>query len=144
MKTKQGFSLIEVLVFTSILALVFVTISAVITSSLAILKIQEHKILATHYAEELLNWLQAEKEKDWNEFASKSNNTVTYCFNENAIVDWPPTGSCPGNSFLDSIFKREVLIEGDYTKKNITITVKWLEANGENKVTIKRIFNPWE
>lgn len=143
MKTKQGFSLIEVLVFTSILALVFVTISAVVSSSLAILKVQEHKILATHYAEELLNWLQAKKEEDWNVFASKSNNTVTYCFN-NPIDDWPSPGSCPVNSFLDSIFKREVLIGGDYTKKNITITVKWLEANGENKVTINRIFNPWE
>jgi type II secretory pathway pseudopilin PulG len=142
MKKKQGFSLIEVLVFTSILALVFITISAAVSSSLAILKVQEHKILATHYAEELLNWLQAEKEADWIAFAGRSNDT--YCFNANPIVNWPATGSCLGNSFLDSIFKREVVIGGDSTKKNITITVKWLEANGENKVTIKRIFNPWE
>jgi type II secretory pathway pseudopilin PulG len=142
MKTKQGFSLIEVLVFTSILALVFVTISAVVSSSLAILKVQEHKILATHYAEELLNWLKAQKEIDWNAFANISNNT--YCFNATPIVNWPSSGSCQSNSFLASIFKREATINGGYTQKNITITVKWLEANGENNVTINTIFNPWE
>jgi Tfp pilus assembly protein PilV len=140
MKAKSGFSLIEVLIFTSILTLVFITISAIITVSLRNLKTQEYKILATHYGEELFNWLSAQKELDWNNFASKNG---TFCFNNSPIDNWVPNGSCTNYS-LNSIFKREVTINGDINQKNITIIVKWLGANGENNVTINAIFNPWE
>jgi type II secretory pathway pseudopilin PulG len=141
MKKKQGFSLIELLIFTTILSLVFISVSTIITASLANLKKQEHKILATHFAEELLEWLRAEKEADWNSFVNKNG---TYCFNANPIPNsWP--FSIPCSDFdLNSIFKREAQLSSSTSQKNITITVKWLETNGENRVTIKAVFNPWE
>ena len=75
---KKSFTLIEVLIFVTILSLFFVVASAVTITSLQNLKVQEHKILATRYAEELLEWLRGEKEVDWNKFINYRGN---YCFN---------------------------------------------------------------
>jgi len=141
MKKKQAFSLIEVLVFTTILGFVFISITTIVTFSLKNLKTQEHKILATHYAEELLNWLKAKKEEDWLQFTAKSGNT--YCFNSSPITNWPSASFCSSYN-LNSIFKREVALSGNFNQINADISVKWQEGNGENQVNIKTIFNPWE
>jgi prepilin-type N-terminal cleavage/methylation domain len=58
---KKSFTLIEVLIFVTILSLFFVAAAAVTIVSLRNLKVQEHKILATRYAEELLELAKREK-----------------------------------------------------------------------------------
>ncbi|MDO8498060.1 MAG: type II secretion system protein, partial [bacterium] len=69
--SKSAFSLIEVLVFTSILSIFFVAAATVTTVSLRNLKISERKIIATRYMEDVASWLRAQKESDWNTFAEK-------------------------------------------------------------------------
>ena len=53
-RPKNGFSLIEVLVFITIMSLVFVTAASVVAISLGNLKINEHKLVATRYGERLI------------------------------------------------------------------------------------------
>jgi len=140
---KKSFTLIEVLIFVTILSLFFVAAAAVTIASLRNLKVQEHKILATRYAEELLEWLRGEREADWNQFTT---HTGTYCFNSSPITSWGNSGNCSGYS-LNNLYKREVTLTVQGTppyQVNISIIVSWQELGQTYQVTINSIFTIWE
>lgn len=142
MATKKGFSLVEVLVFVTVLAIFFVTALTITTFSLRNLKIQEHKILATRYAEEGLEWIKAEKEDDWQVFAGRTDNF--YCLNS---LGWV-AGIC--NSFTlgtPSIFKRDLIIRGNgnpIDRVTAELTVTWQENGIDQKVVLKSVYKLWE
>jgi type II secretory pathway pseudopilin PulG len=143
---KKSFTLIEVLIFVTILSLFFVVASAVTITSLQNLKVQEHKILATRYAEELLEWLRGEKEVDWNKFINYRGN---YCFNSSPIPmsNWPASGNCPTASFLNNLYKREVILTPQGSppyQVNVSITVSWQELGQTYQVPINTVFTVWE
>jgi len=143
---KKSFTLIEVLIFVTILSLFFVVASAVTITSLQNLKVQEHKILATRYAEELLEWLRGEKEVDWNKFINYRGN---YCFNSSPIPmsNWPASGNCPTASFLNNLYKREVILNPQGSppyQVNVSITVLWQELGQTYQVPINTVFTVWE
>ena len=145
-KKNKGFTMMEVLIFVSILSLFFVTAAAITTASLRNLKIQEHKILATRYAEELLEWLRGEKEADWNQFILKA--SLSYCFNTSPINTWPSSGTCSTYS-LDNLFKREAnltsqTLGGATQQVNVSITVEWQETGNTYQVPINTVFTVWE
>lgn len=138
---KKSFSLIEVLVFVTIFSLFFVAAATVVVVSLRNMKTSEHKIIATRYAEELLEWLRSQKEIDWNVF--NSSHSGTYCFSTSPISTWPSNSPCGG--YLESIFKREVtLTRVDANKVNVVITVTWTEMGTTYKVPINSVFTIWE
>ena len=144
MKKLSGFSLVEVLVFTAVLGLFFVAAMSVVTFNIKNMKIQEHKIIATRYAEEAVEWLKQEKEDDWSEFIKKDNNPSgckTFCLN-NLEEGWshqvPP--SCDYG--LGTIYKRELLITNSSSLDNIDsiITVSWQDMGTGLSVPIKTVF----
>jgi len=143
--SKKSFTLIEVLIFLAILSLFFVAAAAVTIVSLRNLKVQEHKILATRYGEELLEWLRGEKEADWNQFTTHND---TYCFNSLPINNWPAaSGSCLSDSFLNNLYKREVTLNPQGSppyQVNVSITVSWQELGQSYQVPINSIFTIWE
>lgn len=142
---KKSFSLIEVLIFTAILALFFVAAISITVVSLRNMKYNEHKILATHYAEELLNWLREEKEADWSNFSDKA--IGSYCFNSD-IVNWPSLGDCGTNDYsLGSFYKRSVHLskEGNPVSRfTVAITVSWRELGNTYSVPLNTVFTIWE
>jgi len=140
MNHQKAFSLIEVLIFVTILSIFFVLAAAVTIASLRNMKVNEHKILATYYAEELVEWLRDEKEADWTAFSQKSG---TYCFNSSDFSGWP-IGACGNNYDLDSFFKRELILSNDGSQANINVTVSWLELGQEYQVPIATVFTKWE
>lgn len=150
MKNTLAFSLIEVLVFVTILALFFVAAAAVTTISLRDMKINEHKILATRYGEELLEWLRSQKEIDWNQFVNQHSggSAKKYCFNLSPISGWPVEGSCGPTQLINSFYKREVTISNQSTppvlQTSISITVTWNEPSGLYSFPINSIFSIWE
>ena len=75
---RRGFTLIEVLVFTAIVSIFYVVAAAVSAYSLGVMKTNENKVYATHYADEVNEWLRNQKESDWTTFSAKSNQS--YCF----------------------------------------------------------------
>jgi len=143
---KNGFSLVEVLVFVSILSIFFVFASAVTVSSLRDMKFNEHKIMATHYSEELVEWLRAEKEDDWNVFIS---HLGTYCFNS---LNWSTSGGCTSLGLTPAIYKRQALLEPVNTdcptsfncQMDITIHTYWDDLGKSNDSSIKTAFFVWE
>ena len=140
---KKSFTLIEVLIFVTILSLFFVVAAAVTIASLRNLKVQEHKILATRYAQELLEWLRGEKEADWNQFVTHNG---TYCFNYSIITDWGSRGNCSGYG-LNNLYKREVTltVQGNPAYQvNVSITVSWQELGQTYQIPINTVFTVWE
>jgi len=142
-RREKSFTLIEVLIFVSILSLFFVAATAVTITSLRNLKVQEHKTLATRYAQELLEWLRGEKEADWNQFATR---TGTYCFNSSPITSWGSSGACSGYG-LYNLYKREVILTPQGSppyQVNLSITVFWQELDQSYQVPLQTVFTIWE
>lgn len=142
-KFKSSFTLIEILVFVTILTLFFISAVTVTTYFLQTIKYQQYKILATHYVEEAVEWLKSEKEKDWEQFSSydSSGNGTTYCFND---LNFNSLGPCENFSLANSLFKRELIIKNIGSPVNqveTVVTVYWQERNTENKVFVKSVFN---
>ena len=136
-----GFSLIEVLVFTAVLGLFFVAAVSVTTFNLKNMKIQEHKIIATRYAEEANEWVKQEKEDNWIEFRTRgSTGGTTYCLN--TLLNWTTPTSCT-NYGLGTIYKRELFIKNygspvDYIE--VTITVYWQDMGTILSVPVRSVF----
>lgn len=142
----SGFSLVEILVFILILGLFFVVVIAITAVSLRNMKINEHKILATRYAEELLEWLRGQKEIDWNNFVNNYSNN-TYCFPNSPITGWSSPDNCSTYTGLNPpIYKRELTLStsGRGTQVNASITVSWQELGNTYQVSINTVFSIWE
>jgi len=139
--SEVGFSLIEVLVFTAVLGLFFVASLSVATFNLKNMKIQEHKILATRYAEEGIEWVKQEKEDDWSIFITRgSDGGTTYCLNTS--LSWGSSSAC-GSYGLSTIYKRELVITNSGSPVNqveATVTVYWQDMGTDLSVPIKTIF----
>lgn len=151
---KKGFTLTETIVFTAIIATVLLLLVSTSVSTTRQSYISAHKIYATHYAEELGEWLRIQKDLSWQDFYSKSQaNLATgptvYCVNGTILLDTiladmgsyltDPILDCVFdgiNDGLDStpqIFKRTVSFEeqSDNTKSvKANIIVEWKEAGG--------------
>lgn len=150
---KKGFSLVEVLVFVTILSLFFVTALTVTTFNLRNLKIQEHKILATRYAEEGMEWVKQEKEDDWQNFTIHDDSTgTTYCIN---VLNWNTSNSSTlydCNSYTlgnpVGIFNRSMVITNSagppVDQVSVVMTVSWMDNNMKQQVILKSVMNLWE
>jgi type II secretory pathway pseudopilin PulG len=142
-KSQAGFSLMEVLVFTAILSMFFVATATIVTYMLRTAKINEHKILATRYAEEVLEWMRAERDIDWNAFSGRADSagSTVYCFNSE-----PPAWSAASCGYgLDSVFKRSATLtsfsaSGYVYQVNVAIRVEWLEGGKLYTVPLNTTF----
>lgn len=151
---KNGFTLTEVLIFLSLFSIFFIAAASVVVIILNNMKLQEHKILAVKYSQDLLEWLRGEKEKDWLTFVNKGNIVgVVYCFSSTNIEEnWPiPNQPCENYQYLSPpIFKREAILTNnagnpyETTSVQIEINVSWIENNKKYNVPIKTVFTIWE
>jgi len=151
MRIKNGFSLMEVLIFVSILGLFFVAAASVTTYLISTLKSNEYKTIASHYAEEALEWIRSQKEGDWAEFVTKDTSAgggTSYCLK--TLDAWPAEGSCsPADVFGNpTIFKREAIIKKiattPITQVDIQVTVSWQERGREMSLPLKTVLKLWE
>ncbi|OGK14618.1 hypothetical protein A3C98_00125 [Candidatus Roizmanbacteria bacterium RIFCSPHIGHO2_02_FULL_37_15] len=163
----RAFSLVEVLVFTTILSIFFIGAISVVTVSIRNMKFNENKIIALHYAKQLENWLRVEKRIDWGgnqcsgnccnttcnftERITQDGSSTLFCFNQSPISDWPSASllGCNDNYSLESRFLREVkftssLIGGFIAQVDVVITVSWLELGKVQKVTTNAVFSTLE
>lgn len=140
----KAFSLIEVLIFVSILSLFFITAATITTASLRNMKINEHKIIGVRFGEELLEWIRGEKERDWEAFLNLAGpGNKTYCFNT-ALLSIPLEGACSGYD-LNGIYKREAVLSAQSSSQvNVSITVEWKELGSTYRTSLTSSFTSWE
>lgn len=145
----EGFSLIEVLVFVTVLSLFFVSAIVVTTFSLKNMKSQEHKIIAAHLGEEGMEWIRSEKEADWTVFASRGNTAgKTYCVDGD--LDWLTGNACAVSDYSlgqPPKFKREVYLKNSGSPVNqvdVIVTISWKDASEVVSIPITAIYTTRE
>lgn len=144
-KNRIAFTLIEVLIFCGIVSTFFVSAAAITTFLLRSMKANEHKIIATRYAEELLEWVRAEKEKDWNSTVG-----MTGCYNVSPVASTAcaPTevlGEAPNKIYnRKSEIINTVTVDSDVVQRTIRVTVEWMEGANKHSVALDTIVGIWE
>lgn len=137
---KNSFTLIEVLVFVSILLVFFITAMIITTYNLKSLKTSQYKILASYYTGQAIDWLTVEKWIDWNNFLNKSNSI--YCLNQ---LSWDFPGNCSNYSLgTPAIFKRELTLTTNNNQVEAQIKISWNDVVGEETLIVKKNFNQLE
>ncbi len=158
---KKGFTLLEVMIFTTILTVVLVSAAAFTTRLVYNLRINEHKIFANVYASELLEWLTSEREANWNSLYTAAGNApgdiTTYCVNGNLTVNTtfadsvfriPTVGNpCAFNGItgrVPAIFKRELILTINSTNQvTATVRVSWQEGATVYSDEIQAVYTSW-
>ncbi|MCL4364173.1 hypothetical protein M1328_02955 [Patescibacteria group bacterium] len=144
---KKSFSLIEVLVFITILSLFFIAAMTVATYSLKNMKSAEYKILASHLAEQGMEWMRSEKESNWNQFTARDlGGGTTYCLKN---LNWNSPSACPDYSLgTPAIFQREVTVTNQagtpVTSVDVEVDVSWYEQSNKITIPVKTVFSIWE
>ena len=157
---KKGFSLIEVMIFITVLSIFFVTAISIAVNTLKSMQVNEHRIIATHYADELLEWFRSEKQGNWQAFVNHilaftpSNTAPSSCllFNdEDNTHDWWTTAttdciSTPTQILPPMNYKRKVIFWYDSVSSriNVSITVEWKEGSITNTVPVQTTYTPWQ
>lgn len=159
----NSFSLVEVLIFTVIISTFFVISLSIVVTSLRNLKYNEHKILATHYAKQLEDWLRSQKEIDWGgspcfgsccltvcgftERVTDGGLNTKFCFNEPSNLNWnsPDPAGCDGDYSLGGLFAREASFQSPadnfISQVDVDITVSWSEIGQAKSYSTKTVFS---
>lgn len=152
MITKQthqsAFSLIEVLIFTALIAIVLIGMSYVTLLSVRGARFSEDKTRALRYGQQLQEWMRGQKELQWNTFVS-SLSEGTYCVNAipSAMSDFSSLqGSCTTHA-LASKYKRELVIDdiaSDGSQVSFTVSVYWNDGGAVQRATVSSAFSVLE
>lgn len=156
---NHGFTLLELLISISMLSFVFVAAASYITTTLRLSQLNQHTVMAIHYAEELQEWISTEQEDSWEQITARAASSpgYTYCFNEQITYSifgssWPPRESCDQTT-LDyhgiqgtqpTIFNRELTLEhygSPPTRVQSTVRVSWRELGKEHEIISERVYS---
>jgi len=145
MSIKKSFSLIEVLIFVTILSLFLISAATVITFSMHQNTIKVNMLKATHYNEQLLDWLRTQKETDWSIFTRSAGNS-TVCFNTEPISSF--SNDC-SNKLDSGAFNRVAYFTTDNssgiaTQVNVKIITSWQEGGNSYSTQLSGLFTVWE
>ncbi len=147
---KNGFSLVELLVFITIVGLFFVSAVTISVATLRNLKASEHRLIATRYSEELGEWLTEQKEFSWEAFVARATTSgLTYCFPSSPISDfWPaPASNCPLGQLNPTIYTRKVTLISFNSDNQVKadIIISWNEAGGTpQSLQLIQTYAVWE
>lgn len=156
---QSAFSIIEVIVFASMLSIVLVAAVAYTVRLVFTMTHDRHKLLATHYVEEMHEWLNGERESDWEQFQNYSSTTgTTYCINDplnlSRTLASLSTGLCgftgvgTASTTNPLIFQRQLILLKDRaktaTKVTATVRVSWRDEGVLYSEEIVTVYSVWE
>lgn len=146
MSIKKAFSLIEVLIFITILSLFLITAAAIITVSMRQNTLRTNQLKATHYNEQLLEWIRSERDVDWNAFILKVDKT--YCFSTDTMA-WTigvvSKDLC--THALGGYFRRYVVLSATgspASQVEVLVKTEWVEAGNSYSTNLNTILTLWE
>lgn len=150
-ESEQGFTFVEILVFSAILSFLLIALTTTVVTSLQRMTTVEHRLYSQRYAEELEEWLRGEEEADWSTFIVRdaSSSGSMYCFN--GALDfrtpvWPTAGqNCSSYNGIGTttplIYKRyAVLTQASPNQMDIQIMVEWRDGNRYFSTPLNTVF----
>jgi len=112
-----GFSILEVMIFASITAVILVAAVGYTVQLVVTMQKNIHSVIATHYVEEVKDWLDGEREDNWQIFQDQASNAGTvYCLNTELSLDttFPlVAGACVSDGLTPSIYQRTLTLTKD-------------------------------
>lgn len=152
----EGFSLIEVIVFMTLVSIVLISAVGFTMRLVHTMSYNQHKLYATHYVQDLKEWLDGERESDWVTFQSYSSEAgVAYCVNNEIAISNTlaslSTGTCgfTGVGTQDPrVFRRTLILTKDVpgTANRVTalLEVAWMEDNVLHTESITTVYSLWQ
>jgi len=152
----KGFSIIEVIVFTSMLSVVLVAAVGYTVRLVFTMTHNRHKLMATHYVEEVKEWLNGERESDWEQFQNRSTlGGTTYCINNvlqlNTTLASLIPGPCGFTGVVGTppqIYQRQLILSKDSnetaTRVFAVIQVSWRDEGVLYTEEIETVYSVWE
>ena len=152
---RLGFSLIEVIIFVSLISILFVGAASVMSFMYRQNQMQISQLIATHQSEELYQWLKAEREADWNTFVNtvtvgKTQQSTLFCFSTLDPTWGSQIGDLSGCPYaISSKYRRSATFQVDNlanpTQVSVRISTDWIEASSvRSKVFTVVFINQWE
>ncbi|MEN8253101.1 MAG: hypothetical protein ABFQ62_01855 [Patescibacteria group bacterium] len=148
---QSGASLIEVLVATTVVALVLTSIAASMTMSLKTSSESKYRSFANFYSQEAMEFFKRERVKmGWADFQA-----TLLSFSPNiCLMDLPAdlldiasfSSSCEGKDeeFVNNEFTRTVSIRSEAADKIVlTVTVNWYDGNDQKELSLDGVFKEY-
>lgn len=154
-KKSGGQTLVEAIVALGVAVIIITALVAVTTTALNRAQFVKERTQAQKYAQEGLEWIRAERDKDWSDFANKAGLPpigTSYCLNADPLTGWP-SGACAANDYsLGGLFKREAVLERanivpgppDPDQVEVRVTVSWQEGGRTHKSEQTTYLTSWQ
>lgn len=142
-KNERGQTLVEAVVAFGVAAMILVALVAATTMALSRVQFANHQAQARAFAQEGLEWVRGERDKDWDDFYDQTDaDSQSYCLN---TLGWTPN-SCTTYELGDNTFKRDAVLTRvtDNEKVRVKITVSWQESGQEHKSEQETYLTKWK
>lgn len=153
--SQKGITLLETLIFITILSTIIIAIVYSTTLSLKRAQFNQRKIFATRYAQEVDEWMRGEKESNWTAFLALSD--TTYCMNSSisscSLTDtcWDESTACGSSSYtlaetsnLNNGYKRNVTLTTVGSRVDVHVVVEWKDGPNTFEVEVDNSYSRWE
>lgn len=149
---KKGFSLLEVIVATSLLSIILVASVSFTTSLIKNMEYNKTKLYATRHLDDLKEFVDGERLSDWSSFATKASQSGNkFCFNQliSDKTQMPSSSACIKfegviESVGPKIFKREVTLSGNINKVTATFAVSWQQGGRTYTEDAVTVYTQWQ
>ena len=144
-KISEGQSILEVVFATAVIVLIIVGIVSLASNSISDAIFSRSQTLATKYAQEAMEWLRGQKDKDWEEFFLHATYGGTlYCINS---LSWGTPGRCDSDTYIEETnLSREMtleLVDESGSEVEAVVTVFWTNSQGTHEVKSTTRFTDW-
>lgn len=140
----RGQSLFEVVVALALISVVLTSVVALAVTSIKNASFSKNNAQANRYAQETIEWLRIERDRNWTNFANRSvgGNGRVWCL---PSLSWPDSdGSCAANQVIPgTIFLREVRLVLGVNLINVAVTIRWNDSSGTRSVVNNTILTNW-
>ena len=149
---KKGFSLLEVIVATSLLSIILVASVSFTTSLIKNMEYNKTKLYATRHLDDLKEFVDGERLSDWSSFSAKASVAGRkFCLNDliSDTTSMPSSSACNNfngviNSVGPKIFKREVTLSGNINKVTATFEVSWQQGGKTYIEDTVTVYTQWQ
>ena len=138
-KSKSGQSLIEVLTALAVVLLVIIALIRATTSSMKGSDFSKMQVLATRYAQEGIEWIRAERDKDWDNINVHTTGAPLCLMS----LAWS-SDNCDENDYIDGTkFKRQATLTKEGEKVKIEVIVGWQDSSGDHQSQLSTYLTNW-
>jgi prepilin-type N-terminal cleavage/methylation domain-containing protein len=137
---NRGQSMLEVLVAIAIAALIMMGVVSLSTVSVRNSSYSRDNSLATKFAQEAMEWLREERDKDWTDFAARAG---TYTINCQPLLESSWDTSCGA---INGKFVRSAelsVVDFDPNRISATVTVQWQDGDKTHRTRAVTRFTNW-